>query len=146
MIRPARQQEAQTVRDVVGAAYAHYVPRIGKRPGPMLDDYEQRIARDEAWVLDDAGTIVGVLVLEESADGFLLDNVAVLPRCQGKGYGRQLLEFAELEASRRGHGSIRLYTHVLMAENIALYRQLGYVETHRRTERGFDRVYMEKRL
>ena len=39
MIRIARHHDAPVVRDVVHAAYAHYIARIGKPPGPMLDDY-----------------------------------------------------------------------------------------------------------
>jgi len=31
-------------------------------------------------------------------------------------------------------------------ENIALYSRLGYVETHRAEEKGYSRIYMEKRL
>ena len=85
MIRPARAGEDAVVRDVVHAAYRHYIARIGKPPGPMLDDYAQRIAEGQAWVLEDTGHIVGVLVLEQSTDGFLLDNIAVLPDRQGKG-------------------------------------------------------------
>jgi hypothetical protein len=33
-----------------------------------------------------------------------------------------------------------------MVENIAIYTARGYVERERRSEKGFDRVYMEKRL
>jgi len=33
-----------------------------------------------------------------------------------------------------------------MTENIALYRRIGYSETGRVNEKGFDRVYMAKRL
>ncbi len=84
MIRPAVRAEATVVRDVVHAAYAHYVARMGKPPGPMQDDYRRRIADGQAWVLEDADEIVGILVLEESAAGFLLDNIAVLPQHQGK--------------------------------------------------------------
>ena len=146
MIRPAHPYDTEAVRDVVHAAYAHYVPRIGKPPGPMLDDYAQRIADGQTWVLEDTGRIVGILVLEEGADGFLLDNIAVLPECQGKGHGRVLMEFAEAEARRRGYREIRLYTHALMTENIALYRRVGFVETHRVSEKGYDRVYMAKQL
>ncbi len=145
-IRPALHDEARTVRDAVHAAYAHYVARIGKPPGPMLDDYPQRIADGQAWVLEDAGRIVGILVLEETPAGLLLDNIAVLPDCQGKGYGRALIEFAESEARRLGHEEIRLYTHVLMTENISLYRRVGFVETERVSEKGYERVYMTKRL
>jgi ribosomal protein S18 acetylase RimI-like enzyme len=146
MIRPARPGEAEALRDVVHAAYRHYIPRIGKPPGPMLDDYAARIADGQAWVLEAAGRIAGILVLEETPEGFLLDNIAVAPEGQGKGYGRALIEFAEAEARRRGFVEIRLYTHELMTENIALYTRIGFVETHRISEKGYDRVYMTKQL
>lgn len=146
MIRPARAGDADTVRDVVDAAYRHYIARIGKPPGPMLDDYAQRIADGQTWVVEDAGGIGGILVLEETAQGLLLDNIAVSPDRQGKGVGRMLLEFAEAEGRRRGLTAIYLYTHALMTENIGLYRRIGYVETHRVTEKGYDRVYMTKQL
>jgi len=112
----------------------------------MLDSYEQRVADEQVWVMEDAGRIIGILVLEEDSDGLLLDNIAVLPECQGKGHGRLLIEFAEAEARRRGYRQIRLYTHVMMTENIALYRRIGYVETHRISEKGYERVYMTKQL
>jgi len=146
MIRAAQPEEADTIRDIVHAAYRHYIARIGKPPGPMLDDYARRVANDQAWVLEEAGHIIGVLVLEQTDEGFLLDNIAVAPRVQGGGYGRTLIAFAEAEARRRGYGELRLYTHALMTENQALYKRLGFVETGRVTEKGFDRVYMTKRL
>jgi ribosomal protein S18 acetylase RimI-like enzyme len=146
MIRLARPDEAEIVRDIVEAAYRHYIARIGKPPGPMLDDYVRRIADRQAWVLDTKDGVVGVLVLEEQAGSFMLDNIAVRPDCQGKGHGRVLIEFAEYEARRRGWREIRLYTHVKMTENIALYRRIGFAETARVTEKGFDRVYLAKTL
>src|ERR1700693_3649323 len=121
MIRLADGHDASAVQAVVHAAYRHYLPRIGKPPGPMLDDYARRIADGQAWVLEDAGHIVGILVLEKTQAGFLLDNIAVLPACQGKGHGRALIEFAEAEARRHGFREIHLYTHALMTEKIALY-------------------------
>ncbi len=138
--------DAAFVREIVEAAYRPYIVRIGKKPGPMLDDYTKRIADGQVWVLDSVDGIVGVLVLEESPDGFLLDNIAIAPGQQGKGHGGILLKFAEAEATRRGWREIRLYTHALMTENIALYGRIGYAGTARVTEKGFDRVYMMKRL
>jgi ribosomal protein S18 acetylase RimI-like enzyme len=146
MIRLALPQEADTIREIVHAAYRDYIPRIGKPPGPMLDDYARRVAMGQAWVLEDAGRIIGILVLEQTNAGFLLDNVAVAPHAQGGGYGRTLVAFAEAEARRRGYREIRLYTHALMTENQALYKRLGFAETGRITEKGFDRVYMTKPL
>ena len=146
MIRPARTSEAGAVRDVVHAAYRHYIARIGKEPGPMLDDYARRIADGQAWVLEDGGRIVGILVLEQRPDALMLDNIAVLPDAQGTGHGHTLVAFAEAEARRRGYAEIVLYTHVLMTENQSLYRRLGFNEIGRVTEKGFDRVYMRKAL
>ncbi len=145
MIRPARPEDADAVRRLVQGAYGHYAARMGKPPGPMLDDYVRRIADGQAWVLEDAGELVGVLVLEDAEGGaLLLDNVAISPSAQGKGYGRALVGFAEAEARRRGHGEVRLYTNVLMAENLALYGRLGFRETGRVSEKGYERVYMAK--
>jgi ribosomal protein S18 acetylase RimI-like enzyme len=146
LIRLAHEGEAAALHDIVRAAYVHYVSRIGQPPGPMLDDYPARIAGGQAWVLEDAGRLVGVMVLEDQPDALLLDSIAVRPECQGSGFGRTLMAFAEAEAHRRGFAKIVLYTHVLMTENQALYRRLGYVETGRVSEKGFDRVYMQLNL
>ena len=146
MIRPAAAADAAAVRDVVHAAYERYVAQIGSPPGPMLDDYDALIAAGQVRVLEDAGAIVGVLVLVDGPDCFLLDNVAVRPGLQGRGFGRMLLDFAEAEAVRHGWAAITLYTNAVMTENVAIYAARGYVETGRRREKGFDRVYMEKDL
>ncbi len=146
MIRAARAEDAEAVRALVDEAYGHYVERIGMRPGPMRDDYTRRIAAGQAWVLEEAGAIVGLVVLEDAPAALLLDNVAVAPSAQGKGYGRRLIAFAEEEARRRGYCEVRLYTHVLMSENVARYQHLGFHELGRLGEKGFARVFMAKRL
>lgn len=147
MIRAARPEDADAVRRLVQAAYGHYAARMGKPPGPMLDDYHRRIKDGQTWVLDDGAQLAGVLVLEDAGDGaLLLDNVAVAPSAQGKGYGRMLIAFAEQEARGRGYGAVQLYTNVMMTENLALYGRLGFSETGRVSEKGYERVYMIKRL
>ena len=60
--------------------------------------------------------------------------------------GRRLLALAETEALRRGYREIRLYTHQTMVENQRLYASIGYEETGRGTEAGYDRVFMRKQL
>jgi ribosomal protein S18 acetylase RimI-like enzyme len=98
------------------------------------------------WVLEEGAAIVGIIVLLPMADYLLLDNVAVSPTRQGSGLGRRLLAFAEVEALRRGYSEIRLHTHQMMAENQRLYASIGYEETGRGTEAGYDRVFMRKQL
>ncbi|SRR6266851_2088461 len=145
MIRRARPEDRAAVEAIVHAAYAVYVERIGKRPGPMLDDYARLIADGMVSVLADADrTIAAIIVLVPQPDHLLLDNIAVRPDRQGQGLGRQLVEFAENEARRLGHAELRLYTHEKMTENIGLYTRLGFVETGRGHQAGYDRVFMRK--
>lgn len=145
-IRRAVAAEAGAVRAIVDDAYAPWVPLIGRQPAPMLDDYDRRIADGQTWVLEVGGRLVGVLVLVAEEGGLLLDNVAVSPAAQGAGHGRALIAFAERQAHAARCARLRLYTHVLMTGNQALYRRLGFAETRRVHEDGFDRVYMEKQL
>jgi len=145
MIRPATPADLREVEVVVHAAYGGYVARIGKEPGPMQDDYASLIDQGRVYLLDDGG-VAGVVVLIPERDAMFLDNVAVRPEAQGKGYGRRLLAFAEDEARRRGLPRVRLYTNVRMIENLSLYNRLGYIETHRGEQHGYSRVFMEKSL
>lgn len=146
MIRRAAPQNRKEVEAIVAAAYSPYVGRIGKPPGPMLDDYAALIARGAVSVLEADGLIAAIIVLLPKPDHLLLDNIAVRPDRQGQGLGRRLIEFAEAEARRLGYPELRLYTHEKMTENIALYRRLGFEGTGRGHQAGYDRVFMTKRL
>jgi GNAT superfamily N-acetyltransferase len=143
-IRLAEPADTAAVTALVRAAYAHYVPRMGREPGPMTDDYAALVRDQRVHVVGTGSMVQGVLVLLPEADAMLLDNIAVDPACKGAGLGRALLEFAERQTRAAGYRSIRLYTHVSMTENITLYTRIGYVETHRGEEKGFHRVYMIK--
>jgi len=145
MIRPAEPGDRAAVEAIVDAAYSIYLERIGKAPGPMLDDYARLIAAGAVSVLDDPdGTIAALIVLLPKPDHLLLDNIAVRPDRQGRGLGRRLIAFAESETRRLGYAELRLYTHEKMTENIALYRRLGFVLTGHGREAGYDRVFMAK--
>jgi len=106
----------------------------------------KRVARNLVSVADEAGDIVGLIVLVQEPDHLLVENVAVAPGRQGEGIGRALLAFAEAEAREAGTPVLRLYTHAAMTENLALYPRLGYEQTDRRTDNGFERVFFVKRL
>jgi GNAT superfamily N-acetyltransferase len=147
MIRAAAPRDAVTVEAIVHEAYAIYIDRIGKPPGPMLDDDAALISAGTVSVLEgEDGAIVAIIVLLPRPDHLLLDNIAVHRASQGKGIGRRLIAFAEAEARRLGYRELRLYTHEKMTENIALYTRLGFVETGRGHDAGYDRVFMTKRL
>jgi ribosomal protein S18 acetylase RimI-like enzyme len=145
-IRVATGADVPAIADIVDQAYRHYIGRIGKPPGPMRDDYAARVSEGVVWVLEKDATIVGIIVLLPAPDHLLLDNIAVSPAHQGLGLGRRLLAFAEAEALQRGYREIRLYTHQTMVENQRLYASLGFEETGRAAEAGYDRVFMRKPL
>ena len=143
-IRAATAADVPAIVDIVDRAYRHYIARIGKPPGPMLDDYAARVSEDAVWVLQEGSAIAGILVLLSTPEYLLLDNIAIAPDRQGRGLGRRLLTFTESEALRRGYREIRLYTHQTMIENQRLYASIGYEERGRGSEAGYDRVFMRK--
>lgn len=145
-VRLAVDRDLSEIRSLVTEAYALYTPRIGHVAGPVLSDYAALIEGRAVHVLERAERIVGVLVMIEDERGLLLDNVAIRLDVQGKGFGRQLIDLAEELGRQKGYEVLRLYTNEVMVENLALYRWLGYVETHRVEENGYRRVYMKKRL
>ena len=75
-----------------------------------------------------------------------VENVALDPAFHGQGLGRALMAFAEDQARARDLAAIRLYTNVKMTENFPFYAKLGYRETGRVTEDGYDRVYFVKQV
>ena len=145
-IRPAIAADVAAIAAIVERAYGVYVERIGMRPGPMDADYAEKVRRGLVSVLEEDGVVVGLLVLVQMPDHMLVENVAVDPERQGEGVGRELLATAEERARQADLDEMRLYTHAKMTENRALYRHLGYEETGRRDEEGFDRVFLVKRL
>jgi len=145
-VRLALPAEAGACAGLIAAAFAAWIPVIGRVPGPMADDPAVRITAGQCWVLPWNDSLAGVLVLEEKPNEIWLDTIAIDPALRGQGHGRHLIAFAEAEAQRRGHARLRLYTHVLMATNRALYARLGYAETRFYAEDGFERVVMEKPL
>ena len=145
-IRRAAVGDASTVSAVVDAAYSIYIPRIGRPPAPMTADYARLIAEGEVWVGDENGQVVGVLVIRPAGESLELENVAVDPARQGLGHGRALITFAEQRAFELGLAAVELYTNEAMVENLSLYPRLGFVETDRRVEDGYRRVFFRKSL
>ncbi len=125
------------------SAYAAYQERMdGERLPPMDVDYQSEIRDYPTRVVESRGNIVGGLIMSFDNDEASISNIAIDPGYQGQGIGGGLLSFATSKAREDGFSELRLATHVLLHENLSLYRHLGWVET------GSDetRVYMAKKL
>ncbi|UKZ93751.1 uncharacterized protein TrAFT101_008658 [Trichoderma asperellum] len=152
-IRKATVQDLSFLQAIVNASYSKYIERMGKPPAPMLLNYDELPKGQDIFVLetisDEKGSeIVGSITLAmDDADGAVkISNVVVGPAAQGRGYGRTLMDFAEGVARDKGVDSLVLYTNAKMHENISLYPKFGYIETERKSEDGYDRVYFRKQL
>ena len=146
VLRRATEGDARSITELVADAYRHYEPLIGRTPMPMLIHYEEAVREHEVWVLEANGTLVGVIELEPRPAHVWIENVAVAPRWQGRGFGRLLLRHAEAEARRHGLDELGLLTNERYLDNIAMYIRYGYRETDRVPYQGTDLVYFRKLL
>lgn len=143
-LRLAAPSDARAIRDLTREAYAKWVAVIGREPKPMTADYEAAVRRHRFDLLHVNGVLAGLIETVDETDRLLIENVAVAPRFQGQGLGRRLLAHAERVAAALGRDRIRLYTNKRMAENVKLYRSLGYeVDREEQISDGYA-VHMSK--
>ena len=145
-IRSATPEDAARMRVIARFAYAKYIPRIGREPAPMVEDYAVAISERDAFVIETGGAVRGYMIAWAEVDAYFIENIGVDPACQGTGLGRSLVEYAVAEANRLRLPALRLYTNELMTENLSMYAHFGFVETRRAVEHGFRRVFMIRRL
>jgi ribosomal protein S18 acetylase RimI-like enzyme len=126
VLRRAVASDAAAVRELTRAAYAKWVPLIGREPKPMQADYDRAILAHRVDLAVLNGEITGLIETIDQPDHLLVENVAVAPAFQGRGLGRRLMAHAEQLARELGRAEIRLYTNARFTENVALYRRLGY--------------------
>ena len=144
-LRTAALADVPAIQAIAKGAYAPYVPRMGREPAPMVADFASLVAVGHVTVAEISGTVAGfVVAYPRAADEMHLENVAVAPAHHGQGIGRMLIAQVEENAARLGCTRVTLYTNAAMTENLALYPRLGYRQTHRATEDGYDRVFFEK--
>jgi ribosomal protein S18 acetylase RimI-like enzyme len=142
-IRKAIVEDSDVLKSCMKSAYSSYQDRMGGiRLPPMDVDYASEIEHYPAWVVESAGDILGGLIMTFENGEASIANIAVDPGYQGNGIGGALMSFAESKAREHGFPELHLATHVLLDENLSLYRHLGWKETGR----DETRVFMMKNL
>lgn len=144
-LRRARFEDADRVREVVRAAYAKWVPVIGREPMPMRVDYADAIRAHRIDLLLLEGELAGLIETRLEPDHLWIENVAVRPQNQGGGLGRRLLAWAEELAEEAALAELRLLTNESFADNVSLYQKLGYRVDRREPFMGGITLYMSKR-
>ncbi|MBZ9799326.1 GNAT family N-acetyltransferase [Mesorhizobium sp. ES1-4] len=143
--RPAEPTDAAAIRDIVRAAYARWVPVIGREPLPMRADYDKAVREHPFDLAVEDGRIVGMIETMLADDHLWIENVCVVPEVQGRGVGRLLLERAEQQALEAGRPELRLLTNGAFEANVSLYRKLGYTIDREESFMNGTTVYMSKR-
>lgn len=143
----AGPSDTPAIRELTRAAYAKWVPVIGREPRPMIADYDAAVRDHMIDLLHVNGELVALIEMAPAADYLLIVNVAVAPASQGRGYGRVLLAYAERVAGSLDLREMRLYTNGRFTENLRLYGRLGYqVDRQEELPPLGMIVYMSKRI
>ncbi len=146
-LRRGVSADAAELRRLTRAAYAKWVPLIGREPKPMGADYEAAVGNHRFDLLYLDGVLAGLVETIDEGDSLLVENVAVDPDFQGRGLGSKLMAHAEDVARSLGHAKITLYTNQRFTQNIQLYLRLGYsLDREEEIGAGIVRVHMSKVL
>lgn len=157
----AQACHVEAIKACAHQAYQCYVERMNKTPAPMIADFEKLVlqesvvvalATDEQVVGDNliqtsgssGDELLGFVVFYPTQSGMHLENIAVLPSTHGHGVGTKLVAHVEQQAKALELSRVHLYTNIAMHENFSWYKHLGYLETERKYQDGFERVFFEK--
>ena len=127
MIREAKLSEIPEILEVTRACVAFMIKKgiyQWNEHYPSKAAFENDVARNELFVLDFNGKIIGGVVisthkdheyipiewLTESEKNIYIHRLFVHPKFQGKGYAQQLMNFAEEFAKSNSYDSVRLDT------------------------------------
>jgi len=146
-LRRATAADAANVRALTRAAYAKWVPLIGREPIPMTADYDRAVVDHIIDLWEDRGELLALIEAIRASDHLSIENIAVRPDQQGNGLGSKLLDHAERFAISLGLDEIRLYTNAAFASNLSFYSRRGYQEYQRGSLLpGSVTIFMRKRV
>lgn len=107
---------------------------------PSLEKLREDIEKEELYIIQENGNILGIIVLTEEMDdeyipiewlsntnrNIYIHRLATLPELWGQGYAQKLMDFAENFARQHKFESIRLDTFSQNKRNQIFYESRGY--------------------
>ena len=146
-MRRATPADAKVVCDLTRAAYAKWIPLIGREPKPMTANYERAVVDHIIGLYEENGLPIALIEVIPQASYLLIENIAVLPTQQGKGRGDLLLDHAEAIARSLHLNELQLYTNAAFISNIEFYSRRGFREFRREPfPAGGVTVHMKKMI
>ncbi|KKN20481.1 hypothetical protein LCGC14_0935100 [marine sediment metagenome] len=109
---------------------------------PSREAFEKDIQRDELYVLENGNAIMGTIVISTYMDeeysqidwltadskNTYIHRLSVHPDFQGRGFAKQMMDFAEAHAQQMGCASVRLDTFSQNKRNQKFYESRGYLD------------------
>lgn len=145
-IRKAGTEDVPATKTITDAAYAKWIPLIGRPPAPMLSDHSRNVIDHNILLADLNGMPVAVLELIVEDDCLFIENLAVHPDNQGCGIALEILDHAEQLCRAAGFKMLRLLTNRKFEANIAFYKKRGFVAEYESEYKGGIAVHMMKRI
>lgn len=91
----------------------------------MIDRY---LDKGTMYVLDDAGIVCECIVTDEGNGVLEIKNIATKPDCQGKGYGKALIDFVAMKY--KGQYSVLQVGTGDSPLTIPFYEKCGFTRSH----------------
>lgn len=121
-MRPMRRRDLDAVADIERSIYPFPWTR-----GNFADSL---LAGHDAWVLEieieESPQLVGYAVMMWLPDEVHLLNISVAAPMQGRGYGREMLQWLMRDAAGRGARGMLLEVRPSNSPALALYRSIGF--------------------
>lgn len=128
-MRRATPADAAAIRHLTRAAYAKWIPAVGREPFPMQADYDAAVREHWIDLIEEDGRLIALIEMIPRADHLFIENIAVAESHQGRGLARQLLDHAAGLARTNGLPELRLLTNGAFASNLPFYLHLGFTIT-----------------
>lgn len=143
MIRIAKISEIPDILIIVRACAKHMITKNIYQWNdhyPSRDAFEKDIERNELFVMEVNGRVIGTVVvstfmddeykaidwLSPNTNNIYVHRLSVVPEEQGKGYAQELMDFAEDHARKNKFLSVRLDTFSQNKRNQKFYEKRGY--------------------
>lgn len=142
-VAPAAPDDLCDAVAVIHRAFATLAGRIDPPSAALTETTKSLAARFDrggtVFVARLDGKIVGAVCADPKPDGSIyLDRLSVDPAFVGRGIARALVTAVEDFARETGYDRVTLGVRLLLTDNIALFRHLGYTETSRKAHPGFS--------
>jgi predicted N-acetyltransferase YhbS len=140
--RAATSADAPAIAATIAAAFEQYRGKLKPESGAFRETAEgiaAELAKDSGAILAERnGKVVGCVMLKLLEGDLYFGRLSVLPEMRGLGISRQLVDAVEDEARRRELPGVRLGVRIVLTDNQALFKSLGYEEISREAHEGFD--------